>query len=67
MKITDATGKELTRDEVIASGRGHLLPDAVHGICNECGRKSWGNLPGDRCGMPQPDRRICTGVFINPA
>lgn len=66
MKFTDEKGKELTHEEVIAKGMGHLLPDAPAVVCDTCGRKSWSNEPGDACNMTQPTGRKCSGIFVLP-
>lgn len=36
-------------------------PDA---ICTGCGRKSWGEPIGKRCGMIQPSGFYCAGIFV---
>lgn len=42
----------------------HLRDDAQCVVCSECSRRSWGALPGSRCGLPQPDGSTCEGVFL---
>jgi hypothetical protein len=63
MKIKDSQGKLLTREEIIASGRGHLLPDANAFRCSKCHRQSFDAARGDLCNMTQPDTSICDGRF----
>ena len=62
MKITDSTGRELSREEAIAAGYGHLLEDVSVLRCSKCGRQST-QPRGDLCNMTQPDGSICDGRF----
>jgi len=34
--------------------------------CSDCGRKSWTDDSGTRCGMTQPDGQICKGCMLMP-
>lgn len=42
----------------------HLREDAPYDVCSGCGRKSWAEVEGSVCGMPQPDGSVCDGVFV---
>ena len=54
----------MTKEQVIASGRGHLLDDATPLRCSKCGGKSWGGNKREKCTMPpMPDGSKCDGLL----
>ena len=64
MKILNEHGKELSREEVIRSGYGHLYDDAPYLVCSVCGRKTWDlESESDVCQMPDPQGIRCQGTF----
>ena len=60
--VLDTDGREMSREEAIAKGHGHLLDDAIFLRCSKCRRKST-QARGELCNMPQTDGSICDGRF----